>query len=270
MVARGVGGSRSIEQDRGVHVDLAEAVDHFEHTGWVLTRTLDDDALRRVQEWIDELARWPDGHEWLHHRELTDHGPALCRTENFVPYHEGLRQLLCEGPMVEVASALLGEAAVLYKEKVNYKLPGGAGFLPHQDGRAYPFVDLHVSCMIAVDDATEANGCLEVASGAHDELLPTDERGCVRPDIVAVLTWTPLEVRAGETLWFHSRTPHRSGPNRSRSPRRAIYPTYNALAVGDLRAAYYENKRRALAVSHGDGVRVALSVIDDFEGRAVP
>jgi hypothetical protein len=258
-----------MQHDRVVPVDLTDAVDRFRRTGWVITRTLDDDAVTRVQVWIDELAARPDYGEWLHYRELTDDGPRLCRTENFVPSHEGLRRLLCERPMTDVASALLGETAVLYKEKVNYKFPGGAGFLPHQDARAYPFVDVHVSCMIAIDDATEANGCLEVVSGAHDELLPVDERGCVRPDVAASLAWTSVPIRAGDTLWFHSRTPHRSGPNRSRTPRRAIYPTYNALSAGDLRAAYYEDKRRALGEVHGDGDRVALSVVDDFEGRPV-
>jgi hypothetical protein len=75
-------------------------------------------------------------------------------------------------------------------------------------------------------------------------------------------------VRAGETLWFHSRTPHRSGPNLGRTPRRALYPTYNARAEGDLRAAYYEQKRVQLARS-GETDHVAVSLIGDFQGRPV-
>lgn len=241
-------------------------VEHFGREGWVLTRSHDDPTA--VARWADEVAAWPDdGGEWLHHREQTDAGPQLCRSENFVPFHDGLRALLTTGTMVEVASALLGETAVLYKEKLNYKLPGGAGYSPHQDAPAYPFVDTHVSCMVAVDDSLVANGCLEVVSGHHGELLPTDDRGCIRADVVADLTWEPVEVRAGETLWFHSRTPHRSGPNRTSVPRRAIYPTYNALREGDLRDAYYERKRRELRGADGD--RVAVSLIGDFEGRPV-
>ena len=54
--------------------------------------------------------------------------------------------------MLETASALLVEQAVLYKEKINYKLVGGAGYAPHQDAPAYPFIATHVSCMVAVDD----------------------------------------------------------------------------------------------------------------------
>ena len=38
---------------------------------------------------------------------------------------------------------------MLYEEKVNHEAPGGAGYAPHQDARAYRFVDRHVcpTCM---------------------------------------------------------------------------------------------------------------------------
>jgi ectoine hydroxylase-related dioxygenase (phytanoyl-CoA dioxygenase family) len=246
------------------HVD----VDSFVTRGWILVPGQDDpDVLRR---WVDEIASWPeDAGDWLHHREMIDTGPQLCRSENFVPFHEGLRTLLTTGPMLATASALLGEPAVLYKEKVNYKLPGGAGYAPHQDAPAYPFVQTHVSCMVAVDDALLGNGCLEVVSGMHHELLPTDSVGCIRDDIVASMTWAPVEVRAGDTLWFHSRTPHRSGPNLGSTPRRALYPTYNARSEGDLRTAYYAAKQRELAAGASDDDRVAVSLIGDFQGRPV-
>ncbi|CAN5838120.1 hypothetical protein BH23ACT2_BH23ACT2_15850 [soil metagenome] len=244
-------------------------VAHFRQRGWLLTQTLVGAEVARLQAWIAEVASWPDDGDWLHHRELTHDGPALCRSENLVPFHDGLRELLTAGSLIATASALLDESAVLYKEKVNYKLPGGAGYAPHQDAPAYPFIDTHVSCMVAVDDATVTNGCLEVVEATHQEVLPTDAAGCIRPDVVASLDWQPVEVPAGWTLWFHSRTPHRSGPNASPVPRRALYPTYNARSEGDLRADYYREK---LARFEAEGARVdgrvRVSLIDDFQGRA--
>ena len=246
-------------------------VEHFRSQGWLLTRTLDDAGVARLQDWIDEIASWPDdGDGWMHHRELTDAGPRLCRSENLIPFHDGLRALLTTGSMVATASALLGEEAVLYKEKVNYKLAGGAGYAPHQDAPAYPFIDTHVSCMVAIDDATEENGCLEVVPAQHRAVLPMDEGGRVHPDVVATFDWIPVPVPAGWTLWFHSRTPHRSGPNRSTRDRRALYPTYNARSEGDRRAAYYEEKLARFRAGNGraDGM-VQVSLIDDFQGRAI-
>jgi ectoine hydroxylase-related dioxygenase (phytanoyl-CoA dioxygenase family) len=80
--------------------------------------------------------------------------------------------------------------------------------------------------MVAIVDSDEANGCLEAGSGHHGELLPTDEFGCIRADVVESFEWVTLPVRAGQTLWFHSRTPHRSGANHSGTDRRALYPTW--------------------------------------------
>ena len=248
----------------------ARAVEHFRDVGWVHVR---DRAVSHqaaeLQAWAGEIAAWPDDGGWMHHRELTDHGPALCRTENMVPYHPALRDLLCTGSLVAAAGALLGEPAVLYKDKLNYKLAGGAGYAPHQDAPAYRFVEVHVSCMLAIDDANETNGCLEVVSRAHDRIWPLDDVGCIRADVVASLSWQPVPVRAGDVLWFHSRTPHRSGANTSPLPRRALYPTYNARSEGDLREDYYRQRAAELAAAPDDPDRVAVSLIGDFQGRPV-
>ena len=248
--------------------DDPELVAHFEQFGWVLTADIDTADVAQVSGWVDEVASWADADgDWIHHRELTDEGPKLCRTENFVPHHSGLRALLTER-LVHTASRLLGEPAVLYKEKINYKLRGGAGFSPHQDAPAYPFIDRHVSCMVAVDDATVENGCLEVVDNRHHDLLPTDERGCIEQTFVEQMQWHPVELVAGQTLWFHSRTPHRSKANHSTRDRRALYPTYNASSAGNLRDDYYRTKIAALAERDGGG-RVVVSLIGDFEGRPV-
>jgi hypothetical protein len=260
-----------MSQATSIGAPTDDQVAHFHETGWLLTRTLPADDVPTLQRWVDEVAAWPDGAgDWMHHRELTDEGPKLCRSENFVPFHDGLRDLLTAGSMLATASALLGEEAVLYKEKVNYKLAGGAGYAPHQDAPAYPFIASHISCMVAVDDATLENGCLEVVPGLHHEILRMDDGGCIHPDLVAAYEWVPVEVPAGWTLWFHSRTPHRSGPNASAVPRRALYPTYNARSEGDLRDDYYREKLARFAAEGGraDG-KVQVSLIDDFQGRSV-
>ena len=246
--------------------DPAAPVFYREH-GWVLIDTLSPEQTATLQGWVEEVASWPiGGGEWIHHREQTATGPQLARTENFTPFHAGLRELLTQGAMVEVAGALLGEPTVLYKEKVNYKLVGGAGFAPHQDAPAYRFVKDHISCMVAVDDSTLENGCLDVVSSRYDDILPMDEKGCITNSVVESMAWQAAPIRAGQTLWFHSRTPHRSGPNTSQKNRRALYPTYNARREGDLREAYYAQKLREWQDARDRGEKPGLSLIGDFQG----
>jgi hypothetical protein len=243
-----------------------DAVRHFATHGWVIVDALTPSTQALLASWADEVAAMPESSGVLQHRELTDTGPQLCRSEHFLEVHQQLRALLTTGPMLDTASALLGEPAVLYKEKINHKLPGGAGYSPHQDAPAYPMVTSHVSAMVAIDDADATNGGLEVVSGSFDRVLPTDERGCVDRSVASSLAWEAVSVPAGATLWFHSHTPHRSGPNRSNRPRRALYPTYNAASEGDRRAEYYATKAATFA-SSAPGDRALVSLIGDFEGR---
>jgi hypothetical protein len=255
--------------DAPLHERASQMIDHFHEHGWVVLDLLPAATISALPHWVDDVAALGDGEQGvLQHFEGTDDGPMLCRSEDFVPAHAGLRDLLCAGPLADTAGELLGEPAVLYKEKINYKLPGGAGYSPHQDAPAYPMIDRHVSAMVAIDDSDDGNGGLEVVSGCFDEILPVDDRGCITPGVADRLEWQPVRLRAGQTLWFHSRTPHRSAANTSTRPRRALYPTYNAAREGDLRAAYYEAKRAAFASAPADD-RARVSLIGDFEGRPV-
>jgi ectoine hydroxylase-related dioxygenase (phytanoyl-CoA dioxygenase family) len=248
-----------------VHVTQSQ-IDSYHRNGWLLCRPFVGREILDIQNWVSEVQQWPDDGEWLHYREMTENGPKLCRTENFVPFHEPLRDILTTGPIFQIVSALMGEPASLYKEKINYKLSGGAGFSPHQDAPAYPFIETSISCMIAIDESNVTNGCLEVVDGQHQELLPMNERGCIVDEWVAQHEWHPVEMEPGDVLLFHSHTPHRSGTNKSSRDRRAIYPTFNAAREGNLRDAYYEEKLRIFRETAHTTETVRISLINDFEG----
>ena len=80
--------------------------------------------------------------------------------------------------MLDVVSELMGEPAVLYKEKINYKYPGGGGYAAHQDAPAYEFVKFHITCLISVDAATPENGCLSFSPGQYEKgFIALDEKG---------------------------------------------------------------------------------------------
>lgn len=234
-------------------------------------KVIEPKRIAALRDWVDFVATWrpTDAHPnpVLLHHELTTEGVVIARVENLVPNHDGFRRLVTAGSLPELGSQLAGDDVVLYKEKVNYKHPGGAGFAPHQDATAYKFVDEHLTCMVAIDDATLDNGCLEMVPGCHDALLQTDGDGCIDRDVAATLDWQPVPIRAGDVLWFHSRTPHRSAANGTDSPRRALFLTYNAASAGDLRTEYYADKIRQLRERPRTGDRARISTIGHFQGR---
>lgn len=224
--------------------------------------------LDYLRDSIDNISRLYDGERGvMQHFERTVDGARICRSERLIEAHSGLADLINGEHLLGMAGELLGEPAVLYKEKVNYKLAGGAGFAPHQDAPAYPFIATHLTCMIAIDSASPSNGCLEMVAARHDEVLPMDDAGCIRPDLADAMVWTPISVEAGDLLWFHSYTPHRSSSNTSPHDRRAVFCTYNAQREGDLRQAYYDEKMAQFTGQH-EGHHTRVSLIGDFRGVA--
>jgi len=241
--------------------------------GWLhLTGLLDDGMVTSFDRWVDEVARWAaDAVGGLHHHEQTEHGPALARSECFADEHAELGRFIRGPRLGHVLEQVLGEPAVLFKEKINYKHPGGAGFAPHQDATAYRFVDHHVSVMVPLDAATVASGCLWFAPGHHDGSLPTDDRGRITEAVASQLAWRPVEVAPGDVVMFDSYTPHYSDSNTTGRSRRALYLTYNAGSRGDFRDRYYADKQAEFdreGQTFGDQ-RVRMSISDDFLGRPV-
>ncbi len=81
---------------------------------------------------------------------------------------------------------LLEEPAVLFKDKIHFKLPGGDGFKAHQDVQAGgdAYARYQVSILVSMDTADAANGCLETAAGWHDKVpIGADKRAAFPPDI---------------------------------------------------------------------------------------
>ena len=242
--------------------------DTFATEGWTVAReVLPRDTRAALAEWADDISVLPGhGAQRLHYFEQTSAGRALCRTERFLEDHPALAELMTQGTLPLMAAELLGEPVVLYKEKMNHKAAGGAGFAPHQDATAYAFVKRHITCLVAIDAMTVENGCLEFSPYGGCELLPQDGDGCIDPSVAQALPWRPVELSAGDVLLFTSHVPHRSGPNRSGSARRALYLTYNAASEGDRRAAYYRERARAIDSAAGSA-NARISTIGHFQGR---
>ncbi|MGH6948610.1 MAG: phytanoyl-CoA dioxygenase family protein [Kiloniellales bacterium] len=134
-----------------------------------------------------------------------------------------------------------------FKDKINYKRPGGDGFKAHQDSQAGwdDYADFFVTALVSIDVATEQNGCLEMAAGWHDRGLvgalwkPLDEQQTAGMRFVACPT------EPGDAIFFDCYAPHRWAPNFTEAQRRVLYVTYNRASAGDQRARYFADKRKS-------------------------
>ena len=219
--------------------------------GWVvLPGFLSPTETADVRRWTEELASWPETPgKWMRYYERSrsgDHAKQLARIENFMPFHEGLAGLFSGARFRELLAECCGEPVVLFKDKINFKLPGGAGFADHQDAPAYVDfgIEHQLTVMVPVDPFTRENGCLEMALDACERVfLPQNPDGTLRPGVMSALEVRPLLAEPGDVIVFDAWVPHRSGPNESPGPRRSYYLTFNPASAGDHRAEYYARKR---------------------------
>jgi ectoine hydroxylase len=143
--------------------------------------------------------------------------------------------------MVRSCERLLGGEVYHYHSKMIMKDPRvGGAWTWHQDyGYWYQngvLQPLLTSVSIAVDGATQANGCLQIIPGSHlcgrvDHVLTGDQAGADRERVEQILKRMPLvycELGPGDAIFFHSNLLHRSDQNRSELPRWSMICCYNA------------------------------------------
>ena len=217
--------------------------------GFLVVRDFFDDptiaSLLRATEELEAAPEQP-GRHWVYREDsLTEpNTQVIQRIENFCPFHPGFDQLIRQGALSDWIAALMGGPVVLFKDKINFKMPGAPGFKAHQDQQAgwTRYAPLFVTALVTIDKATLANGCLEMAPGRHrdgligEEFKPLDETG---------LTLLPVPTNPGDVIFFDSFAPHASKPNFTGGARRLLYLTYNLRSNGDHRVQYYADKYAA-------------------------
>jgi 2-aminoethylphosphonate dioxygenase len=171
----------------------------------------------------------------------------LSRIEKFADAGQPFERMLRGHRLHQAVESLLGEAVLLFKEKVNLKLPGGGGFEPHQDIQAGwdDYAPYFLSAAIAIDDSNPGNGCLEVAPGQHRRGWIGERWKPLTPQETAAMRFEPVPLAPGDVVVFDCFLPHRSAPNASDRARRNLYLTYNRARDGDHRERYFANKRRS-------------------------
>jgi len=225
-----------------------EQIDAFKNDGFLVVRQgFDADEMKQIDTWTKELVDLPEasGEHWVYHEKSLkgDDADLIGRIENIAPFHDGFAELsqVLRAPVAQ----LLGEEAELFKEKVNFKMPGGDGFKPHQDSQAGwdDYADFFISALVSIDEATPENGGLKMVSGHHQRGLfkswePLSDEDMAGMEFVLVPT------KPGDIVFFDCYAPHASEPNLTDQTRRIYYATYNRLSAGRHMAQYYADKHK--------------------------
>lgn len=182
---------------------------------------------------------WEDRHV-LEAVRVSD-GGKVRKIEPIIDLSEPFLQLAHDPRVTRPVEQIFDDRATLFEDKLNLKLPGGAGFPWHQDWSCCwrSYTDELVTCFLSLDDTTPDNGPLRVlpASHAGRECFPfrldlnPDDPAYIRNFEVDPACFDPTvavepQLHAGDMIVFDCYLLHYSGRNQGSSPRRTIIYTY--------------------------------------------
>lgn len=244
-------------------MEINEQKAFFQEHGYLWIKDFfSDEQVRLLQNWAEEINRGAETTLKLPATASADlsgtliivpeakHPEQACRAEDMCSIYPDLYHFV-RGTITAYIAFILDEPFVLFKDKINFKWPGGGAFLPHQDFPAYENFGPreHVTAMVCIDPANMENGCLQVQrnwTGKHT-ILPYvtggSGHGSIDPSVTSDISWIPLVTSPRDLVLIDSYVPHYSEVNQSNKPRRAMFFTHNRLKEGDHRAAYYHAKR---------------------------
>ena len=221
----------------------------FKEDGFVLIRNLfDKSEIKRILKFTKELQKSPEvsGKEWkfFEKSKLNKNEKVLARIENFCKFHKEFNDLCTKSRIMDCVKNCLGEEGVLFKDKINFKMPGGSGFKPHQDSQAGwdDYAKFYLTAMVSIDESTIRNGCLEFAPGHNQSGLIGKLWKPLSDKDMKNMKFIPIETKPGDAVFFDCYAPHRSEPNLTNKPRRILYLTYNKLSDGSYKDKYYKDK----------------------------
>ena len=210
---------------------------HFREKGYLpYTRVLSDTEVETLRQRCEDIAYGRMGHVPKRYIQLeaafrdTDDSPTdpldQVRKMTHLCYFDDLfEDIARKTAIVDIIEALLGPNIKLYCDQLMMKSRyTGTVTDWHQDSVAWPYFvpQDHVSCWVALDDATVENGCMTVIPGSHkwgpikSEYRKQFLANQLLPDPV------PIELAAGSCMFHHGLNFHRTGANPTPHRRRGL------------------------------------------------
>ena len=193
-----------------------------------------------------------------------DKNNKIRRIEKIYNQSKSLKNLNKE--ILGILKIIFDKKFAIFKDKLNFKPPGGEGFYPHYDGIFhffknkkkmrgwYEYSRIFVNCLVALDSCNTNNGPLELAK--EDKLTfnklikktKKDGTQVLLNSVVKKKKFKKIILNKGDIVFFSNRCAHRSKNNFTNSMRRVLYYTYNPLKYGNNYLKYFRDKKQSKSI----------------------
>ena len=248
-----------------------EQVQEFKDKGFIVIKGFfSAEEMEKVSAFLDRLRDAdPDGDGPADDKEAKYYETSPVNGENILVRVENIfgglnRQeeaLLVNERAKGILADLFGDEPVLFKEKINYKIPGCRPDKLHQDQAAgwNTYCDFFITMGLMVDANRKSNAALSfMKSGNYPKDLMTPEWEPIThddPPYQPEDEYMLLEGDPGDVIFFDSYVPHGSPSNTSDAARRNLFLTFNAAEHGDVRMTYYHDKWKSYAPNKAGDAR---------------
>ncbi|OUV61094.1 MAG: hypothetical protein CBC82_07065 [Cellvibrionales bacterium TMED122] len=190
----------------------------------------------------------------------------LRRIEKVTDFSKNAKNLICAKKTQKLFEKLEGKKLILFKDKLNFKFPGGKGYLPHIDGHFYWRDDKKkyqkgwkkyslnfVNLVLPLEPSNIKNGCIYVANKSDTNKLGKNFDDITKKLVINTpniklkdkkkFKFYPIELKVGDICLFNWKCAHYSENNYSNRSRMIFYATFcKKNKKNNLRNKYYKDK----------------------------
>ncbi|NBC72361.1 phytanoyl-CoA dioxygenase family protein [Paenibacillus sacheonensis] len=209
-----------------------EQLKQYDERGYIVFDRLFSEAeIDVIREPIDRLDE-ESARRLASGRDFISAANQINFTSHLNYQHPDIQKFIADQRFVDITTTLLGPDTRLYWDQSVYKRPEANRDFPwHQDNGYVPTEPIHyLTCWLALEDSTIENGCIYVQPGSHKQGFVEhvySEIGyvCYQGEDPG----TPVELKKGSMVAFHSLLFHRSTPNQSQKTRKGYVIQYSVV-----------------------------------------
>ena len=205
--------------------------------------------------------------KFFYYEKISKNKKKLRRIEKITDYSKEAKKIIYSKEILNFINFLNNKKNVIFKDKLNFKYPGGEGYLPHIDGHFYwkkkdsklqngwkLYANTFTNFVIPLEKSNIDNGCLYVSNKNNTKILGnnwkkiTDNLIKNTPNIkkkyLNKFKFKPAVLDQGDILFFDWKCAHKSKKNYSNKSRMIFYATFcsNEKKIRNVRNKYYLDK----------------------------
>jgi ectoine hydroxylase-related dioxygenase (phytanoyl-CoA dioxygenase family) len=195
----------------------------------------------------------------------------LRRIERISEFSKNSKKLICSKEIFRLIKNIENSEYKLFKDKLNFKYPGGAGYLPHIDGHFLwrdknnklqdgwkKYSNNFINLVLPLEKTNKKNGCIYLAKKKDTKKIGKTFRKIstsmspgtpnIKNKDIKKFKFFPIELEIGDICLFNWKCAHYSRKNFSSNSRMIFYATYykkNSKSSKNIRTLYYQDKLKS-------------------------